>query len=114
MLDLKRDKSSKTRVITCSTFDLAHAGHLLMLEECKRLGDEVIALLQYDPSVDRSEKNSPIETLYERQVRLRSCKYIDDIIVYTTENVIDVKNNRNNVSLLSNTVPRYTIKIKEV
>lgn len=71
--------------ITCSTFDLLHAGHVMMLREAKSQCDYLIAALQVDPTLDRAEKNSPVQTLVERYVQLHAVKYVDEIIVYQTE-----------------------------
>lgn len=77
--------------ITFSTFDLLHAGHVKMLEEAKSKCDYLIAGLQLDPSIDRPEKNKPTQTIIERYVQLRGCKYIDEIIPYITEqDLLDV------------------------
>ena len=70
---------------TCSTFDLLHVGHILMLEEAKTQCDYLICGLQTDPSVDRPKKNSPIQSYYERFIQLSAVKYVDKIIPYTTE-----------------------------
>ena len=71
---------------TCSTFDLLHAGHITMLEEAKHHCDYLIVGLQTDPTVDRPDsKNAPIQTIVERQIQLAAVKYIDEIVVYTTE-----------------------------
>jgi glycerol-3-phosphate cytidylyltransferase len=70
---------------TCSTFDLLHAGHIAMLREAKSQCDWLIAGLQVDPSVDRNNKNKPVQTLVERYVQLSAVKYVDEIIVYHTE-----------------------------
>lgn len=70
---------------TASTFDLLHAGHISMLREAKEQCDYLICGLQIDPSVDRPNKNSPIQTIVERQVQLSAVKYVDEIIVYRTE-----------------------------
>lgn len=66
-------------------FDLLHVGHLHLLEKCKEQCDYLIVGLHIDPRVERPDKNRPIETLLERQIRLRSCKYVDEVIVYQTE-----------------------------
>jgi glycerol-3-phosphate cytidylyltransferase len=71
--------------ITCSTFDLLHAGHISMLRESKYVCDYLICALQVDPSIDRIDKNSPVQTLVERYVQLSAVKYVDEIIVYQTE-----------------------------
>ena len=71
--------------ITFSTFDLLHAGHIMMLEEAKTQCDWLVIALQSDPTVDRPEKNKPIQTMYERYIQLKGCKYVDEIVPYTTE-----------------------------
>ena len=77
--------------ITFSTFDLFHAGHVKMLEEAKSKCDYLIVGLQLDPSIDRPEKNKPTQSIIERYVQLRGCKYVDEIIPYITEeDLIDV------------------------
>jgi len=71
---------------TCSTFDLFHAGHLLMLEEAKKQCDYLIIGLQTDPTIDRpTEKNKPVQGVFERFVQLEACKYVDKVIPYATE-----------------------------
>ena len=70
---------------TCSTFDLLHAGHISMLRESKQHCDYLICGLQIDPSVDRPEKNSPIQTVVERYVQLNAVGYVDEIIPYASE-----------------------------
>ena len=79
------DKQNQTIGITCSTFDLLHAGHIIMLEECKKYCDYLICALQVDPTLDRSEKNKPIQSLVERYIQLDSVQYVDKIIPYSTE-----------------------------
>ena len=70
---------------TCSTFDLLHAGHITMLEEAKHHCDYLIVGLQNDPTIDRPEKNGPIQSIVERQIQLAAVKFIDEIIGYNTE-----------------------------
>ncbi len=77
--------------ITFGAFDLFHAGHIKMLEEAKSKCDFLIVGLQLDPSIDRPKKNKPTQTIVERYVQVRSCKYIDEIIPYKTEqDLIDI------------------------
>lgn len=71
--------------ITASTFDLLHAGHVEMLREAKAQCDYLICALQIDPSVDRSEKNSPVQTIVERYTQLSAIKFVDEIIPYLLE-----------------------------
>jgi len=70
---------------TCSTFDLLHAGHVMMLREAKAQCDYLICGLQVDPSADRPEKNSPIQSIVEREAQLAAIKYVDEVIIYCTE-----------------------------
>lgn len=77
--------SSKIIGFTAGALDLLHAGHLIMLKECKSQCDILIVGLQVDPSIDRPEKHKPIETLTERVLRLQGCKYVDKIMVYKRE-----------------------------
>lgn len=70
---------------TCSCFDLFHAGHIMMLKEAKSKCDHLIVGLQTDPTIDRPEKNKPIQSVVERFIQLESCKYVDEVVVYATE-----------------------------
>ncbi len=70
---------------TCSCFDLFHAGHIMMLKEAKSVCDYLIVGLQTDPTIDRPEKNKPIQSIVERFIQLESCKYVDEVVVYATE-----------------------------
>ena len=70
----------------CSTFDLFHAGHVTMLKEEKRHCDYLIIAIQVDPTTDRPDtKNKPIQSIVERQIQVKACKYVDEVIVYATE-----------------------------
>ncbi len=71
--------------ITFSAFDLLHAGHVKMLEEAKRQCDYLICGLQTDPTIDRPEKNKPVQTIVERYIQLKACKHVDEIVPYATE-----------------------------
>ena len=83
--------SKKIIGITCSSFDLLHAGHIKMLEDAKAQCDYLIAALQTDPTIDRKEKNKPVQSIFERYVQLQACKYVDEIVVYATEkDLIDI------------------------
>ena len=68
-----------------SSFDLLHAGHIMMLREAKGQCDHLICAMQVDPSVDRQEKNQPVQTVVERYTQVAAVKYVDEIIVYQTE-----------------------------
>ena len=76
--------------ITASTFDLFHAGHVLMLQEAKQHCDYLICALQTDPSIDRPNKNKPVQSIFERYTQVEACKYVDQVIPYESE--IDLLN----------------------
>ena len=84
---IKRLKSEGKKIgITFSTFDMLHAGHIAMLSEAKNHCDYLIAGLQTDPTIDRPDtKNSPIQSVVERQIQLAACRYVDEVVVYQTE-----------------------------
>jgi glycerol-3-phosphate cytidylyltransferase len=72
--------------VTFSTFDMLHAGHIAMLSEAKNHCDYLICGLQTDPTIDRPEtKNAPIQSIVERQIQLAACRYVDEVVVYQTE-----------------------------
>jgi len=90
---IKELKAEGKRIgITFSQFDMLHAGHIAMLAEAKNHCDYLIAGLQTDASIDRPDsKNPPVQSIVERQIQLGSCRYVDEIIVYTTErDLIDI------------------------
>ena len=72
--------------ITFSTFDMLHAGHIAMLAEAKNHCDYLIAGLQTEPTIDRPDtKNHPVQSIVERQIQLAACRYVDEVVVYQTE-----------------------------
>ena len=75
--------------ITFSTFDLLHAGHIQMLREAKENCDYLICGLQMDPSVDRTDKNAPVQSIVERYTQLSAVKYVDEIIPYQLESDVE-------------------------
>ena len=82
--DLK--KNEKRIGIVFSSFDLLHAGHVAMLAEAKNHCDYLICGLQTDPTIDRPDtKNKPVQSIVERQIQLAACRYVDEVVVYSTE-----------------------------
>jgi len=84
---IKQLKADGKRIgITFSTFDMLHAGHIAMLSEAKNHCDYLIAGLQTDPTIDRpTQKNPPVQSIVERQIQLSACRYVDEVVVYQTE-----------------------------
>ena len=65
---------------------MLHAGHIAMLSEAKNHCDYLIAGLQTDPTIDRPDtKNHPVQSIVERQIQLAACRYVDEVVVYQTE-----------------------------
>jgi glycerol-3-phosphate cytidylyltransferase len=79
-----RDKTI-IRGFTCGTMDLLHAGHILMLKEVKKQCHYLVVGLHTDPTIDRPEKNKPIQSIEERRIQLEAVKYVDEIVEYDTE-----------------------------
>lgn len=82
--ELKAD--GKKIGITFSSWDMLHAGHIAMLSEAKNHCDYLICGLQTDPTIDRPDtKNHPVQSIVERQIQLAACRYVDEVVVYQTE-----------------------------
>ena len=71
---------------TASCFDLLHAGHIVMLEEARKNCDYLIAGLHTSPV----HKKDLIQSVFERFIQLKGCRYVDEIIPYESEK--DLKN----------------------
>jgi glycerol-3-phosphate cytidylyltransferase len=85
--NIKQLKAQGLKIgITFSTFDMLHAGHIAMLSEAKNHCDYLIAGLQTDPTIDRPDtKNPPVQSIVERQIQLSATRFVDEIVVYQTE-----------------------------
>ena len=82
----KQNSEAKKKIgFVASSFDLLHAGHCIMLEDAKKQCNHLIAALHTDPTIDRPEKNKPIQSLEERRRQLWSVRYVDEIAEYNTE-----------------------------
>ena len=70
---------------------ITFAGHVLMLEEAYNACDHLTVFIQSDPSIDRPEKNAPVQNIVERQIQIDACRFVDKSFVYDTEeDVIDI------------------------
>ena len=70
---------------TCGVFDLFHAGHVLMLQDCRKFCEYLLVGIQTDPSIDRPDKNKPAQSIIERQIQVNGCRHVNATIVYETE-----------------------------
>ncbi len=85
-LEFFRKLFENTKIgFTCSCWDLLHAGHNLFLKDCKENSQILIVGLQTDPTIDRPEKNKPVQSFAEREIQVQSCRWIDYYFVYETE-----------------------------
>ena len=71
--------------IVFGSWDLLNIGHINLFKEAKKKCDYLIVGLQIDPHIERKNKNKPVESIFERQIKLFGCKYVDSVIVYETE-----------------------------
>ena len=69
-----------------SSFDILHPGYVMMLKECKDNCSYLVVGLHENPSWGRDNKNSPIMSLHERFLVLKSVRYVDEIAPYNNEN----------------------------
>lgn len=80
--------SEKKKVIgfTATSGDLLHAGHIAMLKEARDQCDHLIVGLLSDPTHDRADtKNKPVQSIFERYLQLKACKYVDEVIPFDDE-----------------------------
>lgn len=83
--EIKRKYKGKKIGFCCSAFDILHCGHILMLEDAKNQADILVVGLHTNPNLDRDNKNKPIQTYEEREIQIKGCKYVDEVIMYATE-----------------------------
>jgi len=73
---------------TFSCWDLLHAGHNIFLKDCKSKCDILCVGLQTDPTIDRKDKNKPIQSMEERIIQITSCRYVDYYFIYSSESTL--------------------------
>ena len=96
LIKFRNDNSSINIGVTFSCWDLLHAGHNIFLADCKKQCDILCVGLQIDPTIDRPSKNKPIQSLEEREIQIKSCRYVDYYFIYSTEDslyksIVDIK-----------------------
>ena len=86
------------RGFTCGVFDLFHAGHVMMLKECKEHCDYLIVALNRAENISNAinpGKQKPIFSIEERKLIMSSCKYVDEVLEYNSEeellNLLQIK-----------------------
>ena len=72
----------------CGVFDLFHAGHALMLKECKQYCDRLVVAVNKAQNISAAinpAKQKPVYSYEERKLILESCRYVDEVIGYNSE-----------------------------
>lgn len=96
LTEFRKENQDKKIGVTFSCWDLLHAGHNIFLADSKERCDILCVGLQTDPTIDRPSKNKPIQSLEEREIQVKSCRYVDYYFIYDTEkslyqSLIDLK-----------------------
>ena len=73
---------------TCGVFDLFHAGHVLMLKECKAHCDRLIVALNRADNLPEG-KNKPVFSIEQRILIMQQCKLVDEVITYNSEQELE-------------------------
>ena len=73
------------RGIVTGSFDLLHIGHINLLKKARQKCDYLIVALHVDPSIERTNKNKPVESILERTIKLGNLKWVDEMFIYETE-----------------------------
>ena len=62
-------------------FDILHVGHVIFLEKAKKLGDELVILLESDKNImENKGKNRPINSQKNRSLILSKLRMVDKVI----------------------------------
>lgn len=82
--------SKKNSIVgfACGVFDLFHAGHVIMLQECKEHCDYLLVALNKAENIDSKinpNKQAPIFSFDERKLIMENCKLVDEVIGYNSE-----------------------------
>ena len=68
------------RVMATGVFDILHPGHVLFLQEAKKLGDELVVVVARDSTVERL-KHRPIMSEEIRRFMVESLKPVDRAVL---------------------------------
>ena len=65
-----------------------HAGHVMMLKECRQHCDYLIVALNkaehINPTIN-PDKKPPLFSIDERVIIMESCRYVDEVLIYNSE-----------------------------
>tara|TARA_B110000495_G_C22840496_1_gene490210 strand:+ start:147 stop:554 length:408 start_codon:yes stop_codon:yes gene_type:complete len=72
----------------CGVFDMYHAGHVMMLKECRGNCDYLIVAVNEAENINTKinpGKKLPLYSIEERVMIMESCKYVDKVLSYNSE-----------------------------
>lgn len=75
------------KVLATGTFDLLHPGHLVYLEEAKKLGDELIVIVARDVNVKHKPK--PVLPEKQRLKMVSSLSMVDEAILGSEKDIFE-------------------------
>lgn len=84
-VDAWLEKIPQVRGVVAGAFDIIHPGYVKMFAEAKRTCTHLTVALHSDPSIYNDRKLNPVLTVDERSLILRAIRFVDDVIVYHTE-----------------------------
>ncbi|MFG1494027.1 D-glycero-beta-D-manno-heptose 1-phosphate adenylyltransferase [Halobacteriovorax sp. ZH4_bin.1] len=85
--------SGRKIVFTNGCFDILHRGHLMYLNEAKKLGDILIIGLNSDSSVKRLKgEDRPVNSEDDRQFMLENLKSVDKVFIFEEDTPYDLIN----------------------
>jgi FAD synthetase len=76
------------RVLATGTFEILHPGHLLYLEEAKKLGDELFVVVARDETV-KKRKRTPIIPEEQRLRMISALKMVDKAILGSEKDMFE-------------------------
>jgi cytidyltransferase-like protein len=71
----------KIVVATGGGFDPVHMGHVRLFKEAKKLGDELVIMLNSDEQLKKKKKHTFYPSQEERKEIIESIKYVDRVII---------------------------------
>ena len=74
------------KVFVNGTFDILHVGHVELLKYSRSLGDHLTVGIDTDRRIKQLKGfNRPINNEYERYVMLSALRYVDNVVVFDTD-----------------------------
>jgi rfaE bifunctional protein nucleotidyltransferase chain/domain len=75
--------AGKRVVFTNGVFDILHAGHVQILQQCRELGEALVVGLNTDESVRRLKgPNRPVNTLEDRAAVVAALRCVDAVVAF--------------------------------